>query len=680
MKRLLRTLLFLLPLLAAGILYGRSDVPIQFDSYHGYTGAVSYLKKVAKANPGLTELIEIGRSNMDRPIYVLVISNMKTGTTIDRFVNLRNMRKEGVQNVTPMKSYQGKPGQWICGSTHGNEFTGTEVCLYIIDKLMSGYGTDPEITRLVDDDCFYICPVVNPDGVFNSVENGVAQRTNSAYTDDDHDGKINEDGPDDLNGDGCITRFRYRDEKGRYVIDDEDPRLMIRLGRNEKSDKPRYSVITEDRDNDNDGKRGEDGEGGIDLNRNFPEGWFKPQFIPGGSGEFPTSAPETRAIAEFFTTHRNIFQAQFYHTSGGFTFRPMGTAPDSQMDTWDRAVFDMVMGKQYLEIIGEQVPAAWLHPDSLAAYKKLLSESKSRYAAARGYELPRGWRVSYNEIDDKRYSYGMATDWAYKQYGIYSITTELWNPSKDIPDFPVSTGKNRYLQNQRALLRYQDEHYGGSLFVPWKPYHHPELGDGEIGGWKAGYANNALPGAPLRAVCEKHWQFEKFRAGLLPKIEITKAEADVLYARQGADEPYTVVKVSLTVKNSGSLPTNVAAGPSLPCNREDVAWLVGDRDKISFIQGSPDMKLGMLEGTLNIPGIRLKPPRQDRNQYRGRYRQAPAGSERVLASRTLRDEEKPQRGSSRDVTWLVAVKGKTDLAVVVTSLKGGTAVKKISIK
>ncbi len=217
--------------------FAAQKVSIRFNDYHGYTGTVKYIKTVAKAFPNITKLVEIGKSNMKRPIYVLVISNMKTGTTIDSHVKLRNMRKEGVKNVPPMKPYQGKPGHWICGSTHGNEYTGTEVCLYIIDKLVSGYSSDPEIKRLIDDQTFYICPVVNPDGLYNSIEKGISQRQNSMKRDDDGDGRVNEDGYNDLNCDGHITQFRYKDPKGRYVIDDVDPRLMVRLGRGEKTKK-----------------------------------------------------------------------------------------------------------------------------------------------------------------------------------------------------------------------------------------------------------------------------------------------------------------------------------------------------------------------------------------------------------------------------------------------------------
>jgi len=157
--------LSLVVIMTSNSIFAAQKVPINFDDYHGYNGTVKYIKDVAKAYPNITALLDIGKSTMGRSIYVLVISNMKKGTTIDALVQLRNPRKENVKNVPAMKPYQGKPGHWISGATHGNEYTGTEVCLYSIDKLVSGYGTDQEITRLIDDQTFYICPVVNTDGL-----------------------------------------------------------------------------------------------------------------------------------------------------------------------------------------------------------------------------------------------------------------------------------------------------------------------------------------------------------------------------------------------------------------------------------------------------------------------------------------------------------------------------------
>ncbi len=652
---------FLLLVTVISLSLKAQKVPVSFDKYHGFNGTVEYLKKVSAAYPDLTELMEIGKSNMGRPVYVLVISNMKTGENIDRYITLRNERKEGVDNVMPLKSHQGKPGQFIGGATHGNEYTGTEVCIYIIDKLLTGYSNDENIRKLVDTKAFYICPMINPDGVYNSVEKGIAQRYNSELKDDDNDGKINEDGPDDLDGDGFITSFRYMDSNGNYVIDDVDPRLMVRLQPGEKTNKQRYSVITEDRDNDGDGKRGEDPEGGIDLNRNFPEGWWNENGFAGGSGEYPTSAPETHALAEFFTNYRNILMAQLFHTSGGFTYRPTGTVPQTSLDPKDIAVYDFIMGKKYLEILGQDVPPAWLDPANISKYKKEIAESDAdKYSKMRGYEFPRWWKVSYNEKEDKRYGYGMAADWLYLQEGIYSLTTELWDPEYDIPGFPGHEGENSAIQQQRDLLKYQDEKYGGALFADWKPYNHPDLGEGETGGWKSQFArNNAFPGEPLENVCEKHWQFELFRAGLLPELDITDVSAKVLYsggAKEASAEnaegkavitagkaigKQTVIEVTATIVNNGPLPTHVARGSSLPGNRQDVAWLITENGKIEYLEGSAWTSLGVLDGKMAIPGSR-------------------------------------RNNNSSKVKWIVAVTDNAPLKLIVSSQKGGTVVRDIN--
>ena len=297
------------------------QVPISFNDYHGYTGTVDYLKKAAAAYPGITDLIEIGKSYKDRPIYVLVISNMKTGTTIDKLVPLRNMRNEPNTATAPqVKPYQGKPGIWIDGGTHGNEFTGTEVCLYALDKLVSNYGTDAEITRLINDSAFYICPIVNPDGVFNSVEGGSSQRQNSPPPDQTAGAPAGAGSPRDLNGDGIISQFRYKDPGGRYVPYEADPRVMVAVAANETTTKERYAVIVEGQSRPSGGSRAAGAAAtresqaapapaaarGIDVNRNFPEGWFRDDGFQGGSGYYPSSSPEARAVSVFHQSHKHL--------------------------------------------------------------------------------------------------------------------------------------------------------------------------------------------------------------------------------------------------------------------------------------------------------------------------------------------------------------------------------------
>ena len=702
--------------------------PISFDDYHGYTGTVDYLQTVARAYPNITELLEIGESTMGRTVYVLVISNMRTGTTIDRHIELRNPRRENVQNVTPMKSYHGKPGQWIDGGTHGNEYTGTEVCLYIIDKLVTGYGSDDELTTLIDECVFYVCPIVNPDGVYNSVEGGNAQRGNSMPIDNDDDGRINEDGPDDLNGDGNITMFRYRDPEGRFVIDDVDPRIMVQLPRDAETTKDRYNVVREDRDNDGDGRRGEDSESGIDVNRNYPEGWYNDENEQAGSGFYAASAPESRNILEFFTNNTNILLVQSFHTSGGFTFRPFARWSDSQIAPKDLAIFDKVMGKKYCELLGADYPAEWdVEPAAPATAQgmrgrqggapqqvvRVQRQAPGQQTAragggggARGYDLPQEWTHPYNDNQDRPYGFGIFIDWAYAQYGSYSMTTELWNRNRDFPGMPEFTGEDAQVQRDRWMVQYQDEHNGGDFFVPWQRYRHPDLGDGEIGGWIAQYGsrNNAFPGEALLNVCDVHWQFELFKANLLPRVVVTDATAEVLYETNSATEASVtyqgdtatinrgqrkgsvkVVLVTATVENTGQLATHVARGARLAGNRNDAVWLVGDRERVTFLQGTAHQSIGVLEGVMPIPGIASSAPAAGGAGQRQMMMQLPQGippemMQQFMARMGGGQQQEQMAGNKREVKWLVMIEGNSPLKVIVTSQRGGTQVKEITLR
>jgi hypothetical protein len=406
-------------------------------------------------------------------------------------------------------------------------------------------------------------------------------------------------------------------------------------------------------------------------------------------------------VAEFFTSHTNILMAQFYHSSGGFTYRPLGTSPHPRLHPKDVAVFDFIMGKKYLEMIGEEVPEVWKDPSLLEKSREELKKtSKNKYAAARGYELPYGWKVSYDEERDKRYGYGMATDWAYLQSGIYSITTELWNPQQNVEDFPRFEGEDARLERERALLKYQDEKYGGQLFIPWRKFRHPELGEGEVGGWIPKYRGNALPGGPLLDVCDKHWRFELFRASLLPELVITEAKVRVLYSANRANEAgvslsgdeitikkgkgkgsYRVVEVSATIENKGPLATHVARGAQLPGNREDVVWLVGDRDRISYLQGTPYQRLGVIEGAMKIPGYRGSREDEAEGETPERMMFMPPGYPMPERRRPeAGPTEVKEGGAKRHVKWLVAVEGSPPLKLVVSSQKGGTSVKSLEVE
>jgi hypothetical protein len=267
------------------------------------------------------------------------------------------------------------------------------------------------------------------------------------------------------------------------------------------------------------------------------------------------------------------------------------------------------------------------------------------------------------------------------------MTTELWSWQRDTRGVPGFDGEDDRDLFYRSLLAYQDDVYDGEMFVDWTPYNHPELGRGEVGGWVSTFgSNNAIPGETLERIADIHWQFELFKAGLMPKLEITEASAEVLYTTDNTSQAravsdgntvtiragrnlgrYKVVKVTATVENTGALATHVARGANLAGNRQDVIWLIGNRDRIKFLQGSAWQRLGVIDGTLEIPG----------------YDPSTAPELRVPMEFGMPPEEpgaEPQTGNTREVTWLIAVEGDTPLRIVLSSQKGGTRVRELSVR
>ena len=91
---------------------------------------------------------------------------------------------------------EAEPEFLYTSSIHGDELTGYVLMLHLIDYLLSGYGTDPRITAMIDTTEIFICPLANPDGTYHGGNNTVygSQRYNANYID------LNRNYPDPADG------------------------------------------------------------------------------------------------------------------------------------------------------------------------------------------------------------------------------------------------------------------------------------------------------------------------------------------------------------------------------------------------------------------------------------------------------------------------------------------------
>ena len=247
--------------------------------YHNYAELTTIVQTLAGANKTLVKLESLGKTPGKRDIWMLQIA-APSGVPVGE-----------------------RPGVLIAANFEGDHVYGSELALFVADFLAKSYGSNANVKQRLDNFVYYIIPRVNPDGAeFMWAPVKWARRTNIRPFDDDNDGRVDEDGPEDLNKDGVITVMRAKDPNGDYIVDPDEARLM-RKADPKKGEKGEYILYWEGIDNDGDGFINEDGPGGTNINRNFMHEYpyFKPE-----AGPYMVSEAETRAMLEFMTSHRNV--------------------------------------------------------------------------------------------------------------------------------------------------------------------------------------------------------------------------------------------------------------------------------------------------------------------------------------------------------------------------------------
>lgn len=173
-----------------------------FDRFVKFPELTEILEGWAASHPNRLQLTSIGKSYEDRDIWLCTVTNHDTGDASER------------------------PAIWIDANIHATELTGSTAALYLLNKLLTQYGTDDTVTRAVDTRTFYVVPRMGPDGAELAMAEKprVVRSSVRSYPKlDQQDGLVAQD----MDGDGRILTMRIPDENGAWKASGVDARLMV---------------------------------------------------------------------------------------------------------------------------------------------------------------------------------------------------------------------------------------------------------------------------------------------------------------------------------------------------------------------------------------------------------------------------------------------------------------------
>jgi murein tripeptide amidase MpaA len=508
--------------------------PVAYEHFYAYDELTATLQAWADEAPKLCGVVSIGQSYEGRDIWLVTVTNTETGDHLD------------------------KPGFLVEANIHSMEWTGCTAALHLIDRLLSAYGSDEQVTRALDTRTFYVIPRLNPDGA----ERGLEERRFIRSSVRPYPREQQDDGlrVQDVDGDGRVLDMRVEDPNGAWRRHPEEKALLVRREPLDgRDDGPFYRLMPEGRIENYDGVtvKVPPPLEGLDLNRNFPAEWA-PEHEQRGAGPYPTSEPEVRAMVQAVTERPNITGHFAYHTFSGVHLRPYAGRPDEDFPTQDLRAYKII-GERGTELTG--YPAVSVFHDF--------------------------------KYDPKQTIKGGAHDWMYDHLGVFSWTTEFWSPQRQagLEDYHYTDWiRDHPIEDDLALIRWARDRYPDA-HVDWYGFEHPELGKVELGGWDViNYWFN-VPFDQLEAEVAPHSEFALFHALISPLLEVRSLDVE----RLGE----TSFLVRLVLQNSGWLPTNVSEKALERKAVRDVEVELDLPDGARLVAGEVKTEVGQLKGRVD---------------------------------------------------------------------------------
>lgn len=421
----------------------------------------------------------------------------------------------------------GRPALLVIAGAHGPQLVGSSIALSAAKALLAS-GRADSVT-------VWFIPRLNPDAaeaMFGSVA-WARTGNDTPGVDDDHDQKVDEDGFDDLNGDGVITDMLLEDPSGTLLPDSTDGRLFRRAAA-DRGEVGRFRLVSEGRDADGDESFNEDPVGGVDVNRNFS---YDYPHHGAEAGADPFSTPEAKGLANFLIEHEEIAAVYVLGPQDNL-MKPWENRPNQGIEAPD--------GKRAQEGTSQ---GGSLH--------SIMRQDQSTFA-----DIGRRFRDETG-LEKAPASAGLGGDvlsWAYYHFGRWAFGSRGWW----VPEAPKDTTRgargggaansggagDANAESRNAIKWFAAN--GIDAFVPWTNVTGVENGGRsvQVGGFKPGALLNPPAGAQLDSTLARHDRFISSLAGMLPRISLR----DVKATRLGEG----VYRIEAEVVNVGQLPTTTA--------------------------------------------------------------------------------------------------------------------------
>jgi len=429
---------------------------------------------------------------------------------------------------------------YLVGGLDGISVSGSETVLRLVSKLLD------QADELPPDMCFVAIPWANPDGLARWLATGCGGGRNDRPIDDDRDGRIDEDGADDVDGDGQVLEMLLEDERGLWV-QSADPRILTPARQGQA---PRYRRTREGEDEDGDGRYNEDAVGGVVTDHNFPVEWRGP-WSGFDAGEWPLSEASSSALVELARPRKSaVFLA--FQGNHGWLAAPGGVETDEP--------FVLESDEEAYRFLLETFRGKTGREQTSLPTQRL----------ARGGERP-----------------GTAIDWFYRARGTLAAEVAVWGlGALGSEGAELLDGLQG---SEGAWARYFDETRGGMGFVDWQPF---ELRGGQmalVGGWARNTCFNPEPeslgalGEGLDGMC----------LALARALPVLDFEILAMPARN------RVRQVRARIRNRGLLPSGVGPGGGRFGTTVRVELTAG----VELLAGEEVVELGHIPGKGTSPSF-----------------------------------------------------------------------------